>query len=264
MERSTPLGFVAGIALIAAAVVFGSEWRSFFDLSSLGIVMGGTLAALLISHSFSEIGVTGRVVREFLRFRDPDYHTHVHRFTEFARRARREGLLSLEQDLEKLDHSLTRMGLELAIDGAEEERIHTLMSIRISHAMQPRQAAARVFSSAGSYAPAFGMIGTLIGLIQMLQNLTNPAAIGPAMAVAIMTTFYGAMAANLVFLPVAAKIRSQAVGLMREAEIIREGVLAIARGDAPSLVERRLSAMLDQPIGPAAPRKAIRLFTRAA
>ena len=134
-----------------------------------------------------------------------------------------------------------QFGLEMAVDGLEETEIEGLLKDRMAAEASERQLAQRFFTSAGTYAPAFGMIGTLIGLIQMLQNLTDPSQIGSGMAVALITTFYGALFANLIFLPVSAKMRSQANEVLKARSVVRTGVMSIVRGESPSMVEKRLS-----------------------
>lgn len=247
MEKSTPIGIVAGLALVFGVVFMGDGWETFFDVGAMTLVIGGTAAALLINFNLSEVKVVPGGMKEFFTFQPPDLSRYVSEFAEFARVARREGLLALDRRIGETNDQFMRYGLEMAVDGIDENEIDELLRQRMSAEAKERSFLSRFFTSAGTYAPAFGMIGTLIGLIQMLQNLTDPSQIGKGMAVALITTFYGALLANLLFLPFAAKIKSQASKTMKAREVVRAGIMAIVRGESPSMIEKRLSVYLDEP-----------------
>lgn len=245
MEKSTPIGLVAGFGLIFGAIFLGDGWATFFDPAALTIVLGGTVAALLVGFSLAELKAMPKAFKEFFGFRPPDLNQHVELLAELARVARREGLLALDRRLDQARDPLVRLGLEMTVDGVEAEEIEEMLRTRIEEGLGERKLLARFCDMAAIYAPAFGMIGTLIGLIQMLQNLNDPAAIGPAMAVAMITTFYGALLANLVFLPMAGKVKEQRKALAREGEVILSGILGLVRGESPGLLERRLRLYVD-------------------
>jgi chemotaxis protein MotA len=247
MEKSTPIGLVAGFALIIGAIFMGDGWSTFVDPVSFILVVGGTTAALCVGFSFEDLKRIVPGIRESLFFVLPDLERYVHEFSEMSRVARREGLLALDRRLSDLDDEFMRFGLEMAVDGIEEEEIESLLRERTSADLKGRQLCAKFFTSAGTYAPAFGMVGTLIGLIQMLQNLSDPTQIGSGMAVALITTFYGALLANLVFLPFSTKIRAQTGSVLKAREMIRTGVLAIVRGESPSMIEKRLRLFVEAP-----------------
>jgi chemotaxis protein MotA len=154
--------------------------------------------------------------------------------------ARREGLLALDRRLNELDDELLRYGLEMAVDGMDEDEISEMLDQRIAERTRRQRIIPNFFTTAGTFAPAFGMVGTLIGLIQMLQNLDDPTQIGAGMATAMVTTFYGALLANLVFLPLSAKAKAQNQRTAKVRYVVREGILAIARGDSPRMIEQRL------------------------
>jgi chemotaxis protein MotA len=139
-----------------------------------------------------------------------------------------------------------KFGLEMAVDGIEDQEITDLMRGRIATESEQMALTSKFFNAAGTYCPAFGMVGTLIGLIQMMQNLTDPAAIGAGMAVAMITTFYGALLANLVFLPLANKAKAQMGYALKAREIVHTGVLSIVRGESPSMIEKRLRLFLEE------------------
>lgn len=244
MEKSTLIGLGSGFVLIYGAIFMGEGWMMFFDPQSAILVIGGTAAALMVNFSFEELKTVPAGIKEFLRFRQPEPANFLETFIEFSRLARREGLLALDRRLDDNSDEHIRFGLEMAVDGIEEAEIDDLMKIRMSEEVKTRGLIGKFFGSAALYAPAFGMIGTLIGLIQMMQNLDDPSEIGKGMAVALITTFYGAFLANLVFLPISAKIKLQTTQVLRARQMVRTGVLAIVRGESPSMVEKRLQSYL--------------------
>ncbi len=162
----------------------------------------------------------------------------------------------LDRRLDEVQDEFMRFGLEMAVDGIEVEAIDRLMMQRLKEDVKQRLLVAKFFASAGACAPAFGMLGTLIGLIQMMQNLTDPSQIGAGMAVALITTFYGALFANLFFLPMADKMKAQVGVVLKAQEMIRTGVLSIVQGDGPSMIEKRLRLYLGDDAADAEPKLA--------
>ncbi len=241
MNKTTLVGLVTGFGLVFAAIFLGGGWMTFIDPKSIAIVLGGTAAALAVAFSADELKSIGPALKTFFSYEEPPYQALVTQFAELARLVRKDGLLALDSKLATFENPLIRFGLELAVDGTEAAEVDELMAGRIKNELKAQGVAARFFNTAGTYAPAFGMVGTLIGLIQMLQNLADPSAIGPAMAVAMITTFYGALFANLVCLPFAAKLKAQLGSTAKAHQMVHAGVLAIVRGEAPIMVEKRLA-----------------------
>ena len=240
MEKSTPIGLVGGFVLIFGTILMGDGWQTFLDPGSMLIVLGGTLAALLVAFTLEQVkGVPGGL-KTLFAFTPPPLGELVDEFTELARVVRRDGLLALDRRLNETEDPLLRFGLEMAVDGIDANEVDDLMQTRIDETLAGAFFMVKFWNTAGTYAPAFGMVGTLIGLIQMLQNLNDPSAIGPAMAVAMITTFYGALFANLVCLPLGSKQNEQAEALLKSYDLTREGVLGIVRGESPTLLEKRL------------------------
>ncbi len=241
MEKSSVIGIAVGFVLVYGAIFMGDGWQTFFDLPSAILVIGGTAAALLVNFSFAELKNVPGHVKGFFTHQTPNLAGYIGQFYELSRVARREGLLALDRRIGDLEDDFMRFGLEMAVDGIDEAEINDLMMDRIKAEAGSRQLSQRFFISAGSYAPAFGMIGTLIGLIQMLQNLTDPSQIGSGMAVALITTFYGAFLANLICLPVASKLKTQSNELVQARTLVHMGVMAIVRGESPSMIQKRLA-----------------------
>lgn len=250
MEKSTLIGLGSGLVLIYGAIFMGEGWALFFDPVSFLLVFGGTGAALLVNFTFDELKSVATGTKDFLAFRSPELFDYLETFSEFSRVARREGLLALDRRLDENADEFVKFGLEMAVDGIEEAEIDDMMKMRISEEARKRGTLAKFFNNSGLYAPAFGMIGTLIGLIQMMQNLDDPSQIGAGMAVALITTFYGALLANLLFLPVSAKVKGQTQEIMKARQMVRTGVLAIVRGESPSMIEKRLQSYLDEKVTP--------------
>ena len=246
MEKTTPIGLVAGFVLIFGTIMMGEGWGTFFDVPSITMVLGGTAAALMVSSSMADLKTSIAGFKGLFGFQSPDLHGLVGQFAELARTARREGLLALDRALEDVEDGFMEFGLEMAVDGVEEEEIEDLMIGRVRTELADRTITIKFLNNAGTFCPAFGMVGTLIGLIQMMQNLEDPAAIGAGMAVAMITTFYGAFLSNLVFLPAAQKAKAQLGEVQLAREIVQAGVLGIVRGESPSMIEKRLSLYLKE------------------
>ncbi|RKY77154.1 motility protein A, partial [candidate division KSB1 bacterium] len=244
MDIATIIGIVAGIFLILLSIMMKGALNAFIDPGSMLIVIGGTFAATLINYPLPEmIGVIGVVKKAFLH-KAPDPRDTIKQIVKFAEVARREGILALEDQMNTVEDSFLRQGLQLAVDGTEPELMRTILGTEISYLQERHEAGKGIFQSMGAYAPAFGMIGTLIGLVLMLSSMDDPSAIGPGMAVALITTFYGAVLANLIFLPIAGKLKTRSNQEVMNKELIMEGVLSIQSGDNPRIVEQKLISFL--------------------
>ncbi|MFT4604017.1 MAG: chemotaxis protein MotA [Rhodothermales bacterium] len=244
MEKTTPIGLVAGFVLIFGTIFMGQGWTTFFDVPAMVMVIGGTICALMVSSSMVDIKISLAGIKGIFAYQAPDLPHLVGQFGDLARTARREGLLAVDRALEDIDDEFMGFGLEMAVDGVEEEEIEDLMIGKVRTEMGDRAVTVKFLNNAGTFCPAFGMVGTLIGLIQMMQNLSDPAAIGAGMAVAMITTFYGAFLSNLLFLPAAQKAKSQKSEMELARQIVQAGVLGIVRGESPSMIEKRLGLFL--------------------
>ncbi|MFC4388195.1 flagellar motor protein MotP [Gracilibacillus marinus] len=241
----TPIGITVGFIMIMFGIVSSggmSGFVSFLHVSSIFIVIGGLIAALLVNFNMQQMKSLKDVFKEAFKRNDNDLSDLIALFEKLSERARREGLLALENELENVDDPYIKKGILLAIDGIEPEVIHDIMNAEIE-AMEERHYRGRqILEKAGEYAPAWGMIGTLIGLILMLRNLQEPETLGPSMAVALITTFYGSVLANLVFLPMAGKLEAKTNEEIFVKQVIIEGVIGVQSGQNPRILKEKLSA----------------------
>lgn len=243
-DIATILGLFFGTLLILFSIMVGGGLEAFINLPSLLVVVGGTIAAVLVQYPLGDVlGVAG-ILRKTLLTKTADAQKLIETIVKFAEEARREGLLSLEKHLHEINDDFVKDGLQLAIDGTEPELLREILDTEVSNLEDRHGKGHGILQAFGTFAPAFGMIGTLIGLVLMLQNMKDPARIGPAMAVALITTFYGAVLANLVFLPLAGKLKERTREEVKVREMITEGILAIQSGDNPRLVEQKLMTFL--------------------
>lgn len=243
----TPIGITIGFMMISAAILSsgGREgFVTFVDISSVFIVIGGLIGSLLINFKFEQIKLFFRVFKEAFKKNDQQIPELIHLFVKLSERARKEGLLALEDEITDEEDEFIKKGVLLAIDGIEPEVINEIMNAEII-ALEDRHHKGRILlEKAGEYAPAWGMIGTLIGLVLMLNNLEDPSSLGPNMAVALLTTLYGTVLANLVFIPMASKLENKTDEEIFIKQIIIEGIIGVQSGQNPRILEEKLSAFL--------------------
>ncbi|WP_088103847.1 flagellar motor protein MotP [Halalkalibacter urbisdiaboli] len=245
----TPIGIVLGLVVMLLAVLTNAGISGLvfmLDIASILIVFGGFIAAIIITFSLVELKTMPRVMREAFRSEDHDLQKLINTFVDLSGKARREGLLALEVGLDEVEDPFIRKGVLLAVDGVEPDIIKDIMMAEVV-AMEERHRKGRaVIEKAGEYAPAWGMIGTLIGLVLMLQNLNDPSTLGPNMAVALLTTLYGSLLANLVFIPMATKLANKTDQEVFIKQIIIEGVIGVQSGQNPKILEEKLSAFTSE------------------
>lgn len=244
MDKSTLLGYILCVIVVLWAIMLGGSLLLFYNLPSVVLVFGGTVASTLVCFPLAQIFKVMEVAKNafFTQLEEPQ--NKIDLLVRFAERARREGILALENAVEEVNDTFLRSGIQLAVDGVEPQLIKDILQTELSFLEDRHKMGQAVFATLGFYAPAFGMIGTLIGLVQMLATMDDPSKIGPAMAVALLTTFYGALMANGFFLPMVEKLkkRSQEEILLKELTI--EGIMSIQSGDNPRIVRQKLLAFL--------------------
>lgn len=239
-DMLTGIGLIAGFAAIIAGIVGGGTLSMFWDPSSVYITIGGSFCSLLINYPLREVKRLGKVM--LVTFKDMSFESNeiVDTFIELSRKARREGLLALEDQISELNDEFLKRGLQMVVDGIEPETIRDIMELEIDETEKRHKAGSDMLRAWGGYAPAFGMIGTLIGLIQMLANLTDSSKIASGMAVALITTFYGSVLANVIFNPMAQNLSMKSENESTIREMMIEGILAIQSGVNPRTIEEKL------------------------
>ena len=244
MDFTTIGGILVGIILIIIAISETGSITTFWHPPALMITLGGTLAGTLINYPLRQIIRVIKVLQNAFRKELIEPAELIEIIANYADKARREGLLSLEDESEELEDDFFRKGIQLVVDGSEPELVKSILETELGFLEDRHKSGQSIFLTMGALAPAFGMVGTLIGLINMLRDLDSPEAIGPNMAVALVTTFYGMLYANLICIPVAGKlaIRSEQEILLKELTI--EGVLSIQAGENPRVITEKLQAFL--------------------
>ncbi|WP_147821478.1 motility protein A [Salidesulfovibrio onnuriiensis] len=242
MDIATLIGLVGGFGLIVTTILLGGNPGGFVDIPSVVVVIGGTFAATFVMFPLKAIIGTVKVAMKTLFFKSRDPNEIIRNITALAEKARKESLVALEKV--PIEDDYLKKGILLVADGSSEALVRSVMEIELDFMKQRHRQGQGVFKGMGMMAPAFGMIGTLIGLVNMLQNLDDPSSIGPAMAVALLTTFYGAVLANVVFIPIAKKLEERSEEDSLFMQIMIEGVASVQKGEHPSVVKDKLQAFL--------------------
>ncbi|MHC4711944.1 MAG: motility protein A [Planctomycetota bacterium] len=244
MDLATLIGLIMGVLLLAAAMFSRESLNTFVDWPSVAIVLGGTGAALLISFPLKKVLNLIRVTKNAFFSETQSAQQLITDLVKYAEIARRDGILSLESMTETIQDRFIVKGIQMAVDGTDPELIEQILEGELDSLSDRHGQGRQLFETMGKYAPAFGMIGTLIGLVIMLKNMEDTSQIGAGMAVALITTLYGAISANLVFLPIADKLRMRSSEEMLMKQIIIKGVMSIQSGDNPRIVEQKLKTFL--------------------
>jgi chemotaxis protein MotA len=246
MDIATIIGIVLGSGLIVTAILMRSGLDAFIDPASAAVVFGGTAAATLVAFPLRQVVKIMTVVRKAFFTKPVDPVESVTTLVRLAEIARRDGILSLESQLTQGDYDpFLVQGLRMAIDGQDPAVIEVALEQEVETIIERHSNGKALFDNIGKYAPAFGMIGTLIGLVIMLQNMKDAESLGPAMAIALITTFYGSLLANLFALPIADKLALRSDQEIATKLLIIRGVMSIQAGDNPRIVQQKMLAFLD-------------------
>ncbi|MBA3013075.1 MAG: MotA/TolQ/ExbB proton channel family protein [Proteobacteria bacterium] len=242
MDIASFIGIISGLSLIISAIFLGGDIYNFINIPGLMIVFGGTLATTLITFQFTDVFAAFKAAYFVFSKDKEDPNDAVATMIRLSRLSRRQGLLHLANI--KTQSLFLKKACGLLSDGSQEEVIRAALTTEIQSLQMRHFIVQDVFRKMGIYAPAFGMLGTLIGLVQMLSRLQDPANIGPAMATALLTTFYGSLLSTLFFLPIAGKLRSRTVIEIIHLEIIREGSISIINNNNPVIIYEKLSSFI--------------------
>ncbi len=242
MDIATLIGIFGALGLIGGAIAMGSGAGGFVDVPSIVIVVGGTFAVAFVMFPLATILGAAKVIMKTIFAKPPNLNESIQTIIGLAEKARKESLVALEKV--QVPDEFMKRGILLVSDGTEESLVRSVMEIEMAQMVKRHRTGQEILKGMGTMSPAFGMIGTLIGLVQMLQNLDDPSSIGPAMAVALLTTFYGAVLANCLFLPMAKKLEERSNEEALNMELVMEGVLSILNGEHPSIVKEKLNSFL--------------------
>jgi chemotaxis protein MotA len=244
VDLATLIGLLLGIACIVLAIMLGGTAMAYVNAPSMLIVIGGATAATLTAFPLARFFKLPKVVARALFNKASDPANLIAQLVELAEIARRDGILALENMTEEMDEPFLVSGLRMAVDGTDPEVIESIMETELENIVDRHEAGRGLLDAMGKYAPAFGMIGTLIGLVAMLANMDDPSLIGAGMAAALITTLYGSLLANVIFLPMADKLALRSQEEVLSKTIIIQGVMAIQSGDNPRNVASKLMTFL--------------------
>jgi chemotaxis protein MotA len=247
MDIATVLGFTLGLGLILWSMIHGggvSSLKLFVHIPAATVVVGGCISAIMVHFPMEDFRNMVRIFLRTFMFRIPSPSEEIDRIIDYAGLARKEGLLALETRLQDVDDRFFAKGVQLVIDGFPADTVRDILELELEIEKQRHAVGKKMVEMMGTLAPAFGMIETLIGLVQMLSNLSDPSKIGAGMAGALVGTFYGAFLANMVFLPIAGKLGIRAQQETQLRELMIEGIVAIQSGEKPQLIKEKLTGFL--------------------
>jgi chemotaxis protein MotA len=244
VDIATILGVFSAFGLVWLAIFMGGGITLFINLPAMMIVVGGTLGATMINYPLKDVLGVFKIVKKALFSRNIAVKYLIAKFIHLSNKSRKEGILALEGEIKGEKDEFMQKGIQLAIDGVEPQEISLILETEMEFIRSRHQLGAEIFVTMGAFSPALGMIGTLIGLVQMLQSMEDPSKIGPAMAVALLTTFYGSIIANIICLPIAGKLKTRSREEALAKEMTLQGIIALSNGDNPRILEQKLNAFI--------------------
>ncbi len=244
MDLGTVIGIVLIMALLLGAMAMGVGIGAYIDIPSVLIVFGGSIGALMVSYKPSQMKLFVKIFMIAIKPPEEDLNELIKKLVEFATKARKDGILALESEVNSEPNEFLKKGLSMAIDGSEPDTIRELLEIEMEQTSTRHAVNGSIFNNWAGLAGAMGMIGTLIGLVAMLLNMADPSAIGPSMAVALLTTMYGAMIGNIFGTPIYNILTIRNNEETQVKEMILSGIMSIQSGDAPRVLEAKLLSYL--------------------
>ncbi len=245
MDIASLIGLILAIALILGSIMLGSApFSAFIDIPSTLVVIGGATAAVLICFPLKNMLMSPLVAKKVFLNKPQDVPGLIEQLVSLAETARRDGLLALESRLDEIESPFVKLGIQMAVDGTRPEVIEDIMRTEVDAIATRHRDGKGIMDQLGRFAPAYGMIGTLMGLIMMLSDMSDPSQIGAGMAVALITTLYGAIVANVFFMPFAEKLGFLSKQELLSLEIIIRGIMAIQSGENPRVIEQKLNTFL--------------------
>ena len=244
MDLGSIVGMVVSLGVIFLAMALGVGIGPYMDIQSVLIVVAGSIAALFIAFKMEQMKNFGKIFGIAFKPQQYDIPGLIKKLVDYATQARRDGILSLEQAANQEENDFLRKGLSMAVDGSEPDTIRDLLELDMDQTLARHKGNASIFETWASLGGAFGMLGTLVGLVAMLLNMADPSAIGPAMAVALLTTLYGSLIGNVFGSPIASILQIRAGDEALVKMLIVEGIMSIQAGDNPRTLEAKLLAFL--------------------
>ncbi len=249
MDITSFIGILLGIGLVLWAILLNSGLDLFINIPSAAVVFGGTIAATAIAYPMNELfRVAGLFIKVFVT-KKKDLVQLIDSMVMVCNVARKGGVLAIESKLNEIDNEFLKKGLQFTVDGKDEATVSSLLRGEIKQIQMSHKDGWEIMNEMGKFAPAFGMIGTLIGLVQMLSSLDDVASVGPKMAVALITTFYGALVANLIFIPMTVKLKRRSAAESLEMNLVLEGIIFIRKGVNPRFMKETLEGYLENALG---------------
>ncbi len=245
MDRISPIGiFLAFAAIVGGQALEGGHLSSLLQLTAFVIVIGGTLGAVMLQSSPATFMAGVKLLPWVFKPPESDFREMLNRVGQWSNTARRGGLLALEPSIDSQPDAYTRKGLQMLVDGAEPAVLRAALELEIDSFEDSHRQAAKIWEAAGGYAPTVGILGAVLGLIHVMENLSDPSKLGAGIAVAFVATIYGVGSANLLFLPIANKLKTLIGRQARFKEMVIDGLEAIAIGENPRNIEMRLEGYL--------------------
>lgn len=245
MDKISILGLLLGfVAIVGGQVLEGGHVGSLSQPTALLIVLGGTMGAVMLQSPYATFIRGVKMVRWVWYPPVVDYQQLIKQVSNWSQVSRREGLLALENVMNQLKDDFARKGLQLLVDGAEPERLREVLEVEINTYEQELKLSAKIWEAAGGYSPTIGILGAVLGLIHVMENLSEPSKLGAGIAVAFVATIYGVGLANLVFLPMSNKLKAHINRLIVQREMVVDGLVGIANGDNPRIIESRLQGYI--------------------
>jgi chemotaxis protein MotA len=240
VDKSTIYGMIAGFVLIVTAILMEGRLLVFISLSSIVIVAGGIFCSSIITYSFKDVQAAVSLLLDTLKQNKADLRTDIEIMNMFARKARRDGLLSMENDINEIDEPFLSSGMQFLLDGIEKETMLKILADQIKSAERQLDKGTNILAKMGDYAPAYGMIGTIIGLVLMLQNIDDPKSLGMGLSVALLTTFYGTILANLVFIPLSGKLNDLGEQQLIRKQMFEQAIISLIDEENPRIMENKM------------------------
>lgn len=246
MDIMTIVGMVAGFFVVILGILDSGDLGNYYDLPSIYITIGGTIGATIMSYPFDQFKRAMKAAGMAFKKIQVDLQKEIQMIINIANIARKEGLLALEDQVANMDDPFLKKGIMLMVDGSDPELIRGIMETEVDFMVERHSQSQAILEQMAAYSPSFGMAGTLVGLINMLQQLSDMAALGPNMSVAMVTTFYGVILANLIFTPLSKKLAAVSSQEVLRKELLLEGLLSIQDGENPRIIQDKLEAFISQ------------------